>query len=44
VSDGLFLREGEFVPGPFYDEALEKLLTETFRRLVLDTPAGSRIP
>jgi len=36
VSDGLFLRGGDFVPGPLHDESLEKLLTETFRRLVLD--------
>ena len=36
VSDGLFLPGGEFVPAPPYDEGMERLLTETFRQLVLD--------
>ncbi len=36
VSDGVFLPGGEFVPLPLYDEEFERLLTETFRRLVLD--------
>ena len=36
VSDGLLLPGGEFVPLPLYDEEFERLLTETFRRLVLD--------
>lgn len=35
VSDGLFLGGGEFVGGPVWDEEFERLLTETFRRLVL---------
>ncbi len=35
VTDGLILPGGEFVPLPAYDETLERLLTETFRRLVL---------
>ena len=35
VSDGLFLRGGEFVGGPLWDEEFERLLTETFPRLVL---------
>ena len=35
VTDGLILPGGTFVPGPAYDEDLERLLTETFRRLVL---------
>jgi hypothetical protein len=35
VSDGLFLRGGEFVGAPLWDEEFERLLTETFRRLVL---------
>jgi hypothetical protein len=33
--DGLLLRGGEFVGGPVWDEEFERLLTETFRRLVL---------
>jgi hypothetical protein len=36
VTDGVLLRGGEFVPLPMYDETLERLLTETFRRLVLE--------
>ena len=36
VSDGVFLPGGEFVPLRLYDEEFERLLTETFRRLVLD--------
>ncbi len=36
VSDGVFLPGGEFVPLPLYDQEFERLLTETFRRLVLD--------
>jgi hypothetical protein len=32
----LLLPGGEFVPLPAYDETLERLLTETFRRLVLE--------
>jgi hypothetical protein len=35
ATDGLILPGGEFVPLPDYDETLERLLTETFRRLVL---------
>jgi ribosomal protein S27E len=37
VTDGLFLRDGTWVAGPRYEEDLERALTETFRRLVLDT-------
>ena len=37
MSDGLFIPGGEFVPMPAYDEEFERLLTETYRRLVLDT-------
>ncbi len=37
VSDGGFKKGGEFVPFPIFDEDFERLLTETFRRLVLDT-------
>jgi hypothetical protein len=36
VADGLFLGGGDFLPLPPYDEEFERLLTETFRRLVLD--------
>ena len=36
VSDGVFRKGGEFVPFPVFDEDFEQLLTETFRRLVLD--------
>ena len=36
ASDGVFFRGGEFVPGRLYDETIERLLTETWRRLVLD--------
>jgi hypothetical protein len=36
VTDGLVLPGGTFVPGPVYDERLERLLTETYRRLVLE--------
>ena len=36
VSDGLFLPGGDYVPLPPYDEEMERLLTETFRRLLLD--------
>jgi len=36
VSDGVFFRGGDFVPGRLYDETIERLLTETWRRLVLD--------
>ena len=36
LSDGLLLPGGEFIPMPPYDEGYEELLTETFRRLVLD--------
>ncbi len=36
VSDGVFLPGGEYVPLPLYDQEFERLLTETFRRLVLD--------
>jgi len=36
VTDGLLLPGGEYVPLPVYDEELERLLTETFRRLVLE--------
>jgi hypothetical protein len=32
----LFKKGGEFVPFPLFDDDFEKLLTETFRRLVLD--------
>ena len=35
ATDGLILPGGAFVPLPAYDETLERLLTETFRRLVL---------
>jgi len=34
----LFLRGGDFVPGRLYDETTERLLTETWRRLVLEAP------
>lgn len=37
VTDGVFLRDGSWVAGPRYDEDLERALTETFRRLVLET-------
>ena len=36
VSAGLLLRGGEFVLMAPYDEEIERLLTETWRRLVLD--------
>jgi hypothetical protein len=36
VSDGVFFRGGDFVPGRLYDQTIERLLTETWRRLVLD--------
>jgi hypothetical protein len=36
VSAGLLFRGGEFVPMPPMDEKIERLLTETYRRLVLD--------
>ena len=36
VAAGLFLPGGEFVPAPPYDEEMERLLTETWQRLVLD--------
>jgi ribosomal protein S27E len=36
VTEGLLLPGGAVVPGPQYDEELERLLTETFRRLVLE--------
>ncbi len=36
VSAGLFLRGGKFVRMPAYDEEFERLLTQTWRRLVLD--------
>jgi hypothetical protein len=36
VTEGLILPGGAVVPGPRYDEDLERLLTETFRRLVLE--------
>ena len=36
VSDGIFLQGGEFIPLPLWSEDFEELLTETFRRLVLD--------
>jgi ribosomal protein S27E len=36
ASAGLLLRGGEFVPLPPMDAKLESLLTETYRRLVLD--------
>ncbi len=36
VTDALLLPGGIIVPGPAYDETLERLLTETFRRLVLE--------
>jgi hypothetical protein len=42
VSDGLFRKGGEFVPFPLFDEGFEKLLTETFRRLVLDALVKAR--
>jgi hypothetical protein len=35
VTEGLILPGGVVVPGPRYDEELERLLTEMFRRLVL---------
>ncbi|MCP3861107.1 MAG: transposase [Phycisphaeraceae bacterium] len=35
VTEGLLLPGGTVVPGPAYDEPFERLLTETFRRLVL---------
>ncbi len=35
VTDGVLLPGGSFVSLPGYDETLERLLTETFRRLVL---------
>jgi hypothetical protein len=41
VSDGVLLPGGDFVPMPPYDEELERLLTETFRRLVLDALVGA---
>jgi len=40
VSDGVFFRGGDFVPGRLYDETVERLLTETWRRLVLDALVG----
>ncbi len=36
MTDALLLPGGSVVPGPAYDESLERLLTETFRRLVLE--------
>jgi hypothetical protein len=36
VSDGIFLEGGEFIPLPLWSEDFEELLTETYRRLVLD--------
>jgi hypothetical protein len=36
VSDGLFLPGGEFFSLPLWSEVFEKLLTQTFRHLVLD--------
>ncbi len=36
VSDGLLLPGGDFIPMPLWSEELEEVLTETFRRLVLD--------
>ena len=36
VTEGLLLPGGTAIPGPAYDETLERLLTETFRRLVLE--------
>jgi len=36
VTEGLVLRDGTYVAGPRYDEDLERALTETFRRLVLE--------
>ena len=36
ASDGLLLPGGGFIPMPPYDEEYEQLLTETYRRLVLD--------
>ena len=32
----MFRKGGEFVPLPLYDDEFERVLTETFRRLVLD--------
>jgi hypothetical protein len=44
VSDGLFLPGGDYVPLPLYDEEMERLLTETFRRLLLDAlVSGERL-
>jgi hypothetical protein len=44
VSDGLFLPGGDYVPLPPYDEEMERLLTETFRRLLLDAlVSGERL-
>jgi hypothetical protein len=42
VSDGVFRKGGEFVPFPLFDEDFEMLLTETFRRLVLDALVKAR--
>ena len=42
VSDGVFRKGGEFVPFPLFDEDFEQLLTETFRRLVLDALVKAR--
>ena len=36
VSDGIFLEGGQFIPLPLWSEEFEELLTETYRRLVLD--------
>ena len=38
MTAGLLLPGSEFVPLPAYDEELERLLTETYRRLVLRAP------
>jgi hypothetical protein len=42
VTDGVFRKGGEFVPFPLFDEDFERLLTETFRRLVLDALVKAR--
>ena len=36
VADGLLLPGGDFIPMPLWSEEFEEVLTETFRRLVLD--------